>query len=58
MDAEVFQQNLKLVRYLVDSPVKARHWETILCSSGDKVMKTALLTIKTMNNLKVNLMHL
>ena len=52
-DTEYFQQNLELVQYLVQSPVKARHWETILGSSSNKVINTNVLTIAKMINLKV-----
>ena len=56
-DTKCFQQNLELVQYLVHSPVKARHWETILCSGGNKVINTNVLTIAMMINLKVSLYH-
>ena len=56
-DTKCFQQNLELVQNLVQSPVKARHWETILCSSGNKVINTNVLTIVMMINLKVSLLH-
>lgn len=56
-DSKHFQQNLKVVQHLIHSPVKARHWEAILCSTGKKVMKTATLTIEIMTNLKVNLVQ-
>ena len=56
-DTEYFQQNLELVQYLVKSPVKARHWETILGSSSREVVNTNVLTIAMMINLKVNLLY-
>ena len=49
----MFQENLKVVRYVVRSPVKTRHWEAILCSTGKAVINTSMLTIEIMSNLKV-----
>ena len=55
IDTKCFQENLEVVQYLVHSQIKARHWETILHSAGNKVNNNNKLTMEMMINLKVNL---
>ena len=48
-----FQEKLDTIQLMINSPLKARHWEIIQQLPGNKVVNPTILTIHKLAHLKV-----
>ena len=48
-----FQEKLDTIQFMMNSPLKARHWEVIQQLPGNKVVNPTVLTIQKLAHLKV-----